>query len=211
VKQVENGMQQVENIAQVEGGMQRIENGVLRIENAIDGDNKRVPVYEPGDKKPPAKPSPKENPNGPTSRNESLGVKTIDDVTVEGTRTTTTIPMGAIGNDRDINIVYEKWYSKELQMTVFSKHNDPRFGEQTYRLSNISRKNPAISLFTPPADYKDKDEDVDDDGDGDGDGDDGDGRTKKPRVPAKPSGPKVTAKPPVIGKPAGPMPKNPVI
>ena len=209
VKQVESSIHQTENVT-------RVDEGVQRIENTVEGDGKRVPVYNPGDNKPPEKLSPNDDKKGPMSKNEALGTQTIEGVTVEGTRTTTTIPVGTIGNDRDINIVYEKWYSKELQMTVFSKHSDPRFGEQTYRLSNISRKNPAISLFTPPADYRDQDED-DGDGDGDGDGDDdgdGDGgndRTKKPRVPAKPSGSKIGNKPsgPVIGKP--PVPTKPVI
>jgi hypothetical protein len=89
---------------------------------------------------------------------ESLGTQNVEGVMAEGTRTTTTIPMGTIGNDRDINVVYEKWYSKELQLTVLSKHTDPRFGEQTYRLTNISRDNPPMSLFQPPADYKNDDD-----------------------------------------------------
>ena len=87
------------------------------------------------------------------TKTESLGVQNIEGVNAEGTRTTTTIPAGSIGNEREIDVVYEKWYSKELQMTVLSKHNDPRFGEQTYRLTNISRTEPPISLFSPPADY----------------------------------------------------------
>jgi hypothetical protein len=41
-----------------------------------------------------------------------------------------------------------------LQLTVYSKHTDPRFGEQTYRLTNISRNEPDRSLFAPPAEYK---------------------------------------------------------
>jgi hypothetical protein len=35
-----------------------------------------------------------------------------------------------------------------------SKHNDPRFGEQTYRLTNIVRSEPDASLFTVPNGYK---------------------------------------------------------
>src|SRR5207247_728171 len=60
---------------------------------------------------------------------------------------------GTIGNEREINVTYEKWYSKDLQVTVFSKHSDPRFGEQTYRLTNINRSEPPITLFSPPPDY----------------------------------------------------------
>ena len=37
---------------------------------------------------------------------------------------------------------------------VMTKHIDPRFGENTYRLANIDRTEPARSLFEVPAGYK---------------------------------------------------------
>ena len=49
--------------------------------------------------------------------------------------------------------MYERWYSKDLQLIILSKHSDPRFGEQTYRLTNIKRSEPDSSLFSLPADY----------------------------------------------------------
>jgi hypothetical protein len=88
------------------------------------------------------------------AKTEALGVRNIEGVDAEGTRTTTTIPTGAVGNERAIDIVYEKWYSKDLQMIVLSKHNDPGFGEQMYRLTNIRRSEPQMSLFSPPDDYQ---------------------------------------------------------
>lgn len=88
------------------------------------------------------------------TRTEQLGSRTVEGVAAEGTRTYTTIPEGAIGNERPIEIAYERWYSKELQMTVYSRHTDPRFGEQTYRLTNIVRSEPDPSLFTIPQGYK---------------------------------------------------------
>jgi hypothetical protein len=87
-------------------------------------------------------------------KTESLGTRDFEGVQAEGTRSITTIAAGAIGNERPIEIVYERWYSKELQLMVYSRHTDPRFGEQTYRLTNISRSEPDRSLFIPPADYK---------------------------------------------------------
>ena len=90
----------------------------------------------------------------PNSQTESLGVQNIEGVDAEGSRTTTTIPAGSIGNEREIQVVYEKWYSKDLQVIVYSKHVDPRFGEQTYRLTNINRTEPPITLFSPPSDYQ---------------------------------------------------------
>lgn len=88
------------------------------------------------------------------SRTEELGTRDFEGVSATGTRKVTTIPAGAIGNERPIEIVYERWYSKELEMTVYSKNNDPRFGEQTYRLTNINRSEPDPSLFSVPAGYK---------------------------------------------------------
>jgi hypothetical protein len=84
---------------------------------------------------------------------ESLGKQLIEGVQADGTRTTMTIPAGAIGNDLPIQIVSERWYSPDLQTVVMSKHSDPRMGETTYRLTNISRSEPSPSLFQVPADY----------------------------------------------------------
>ncbi|MCU1263758.1 MAG: hypothetical protein JWM21_76 [Acidobacteria bacterium] len=86
-------------------------------------------------------------------KTEQLGKQTIEGVEAEGTRETMTIPAGKIGNERAIEIVSERWYSAELQMVVMTKHSDPRFGENTYRLTNINRSEPAKSLFEVPADY----------------------------------------------------------
>lgn len=84
---------------------------------------------------------------------EDLGTQTIEGVLARGTRTTTTIPAGQIGNEREINIVSESWYSNELQMQVMSKHSDPRSGESVYKLTNINRTEPQRSLFEVPGDY----------------------------------------------------------
>ena len=88
------------------------------------------------------------------SKSESLGTKSFEGIEAEGNRTVVTIPAGKIGNERPIEITTERWYSKELDLTVYSRHYDPRFGEQTYRLINISRSEPDATLFTVPSDYK---------------------------------------------------------
>jgi hypothetical protein len=101
-------------------------------------------------KKPPGRP---DMPPSMEGKTESLGKKTIEGVEAEGTRSTITIPVGQIGNDRPITIVSERWYSQALQAVVLSKHNDPMVGENVYRLTNIIRTEPAKSLFELPADY----------------------------------------------------------
>lgn len=88
------------------------------------------------------------------TRTEELGTRVIEGVSAEGTRKITTIPAGDIGNERPIEIVYERWYSKELGMVVFSKNSDPRFGEQTYKLTNLIRTEPDPSLFSIPTEYR---------------------------------------------------------
>lgn len=87
-------------------------------------------------------------------KTEQLGTKSFEGVAAEGKRTVTIIEAGKIGNEKPIEIVDERWYSKELEQTVYSRHYDPRFGEQIYRLVNISRSEPDRSLFTVPSDYK---------------------------------------------------------
>lgn len=88
------------------------------------------------------------------TRTEDLGTRDFEGVSAEGTRRTTIIPAGAIGNERPIEVVYERWYSKELGLVVYSKNSDPRFGEQTYRLTNIMRSEPDPSLFSVPTEYR---------------------------------------------------------
>ena len=85
---------------------------------------------------------------------EDLGSQTMEGVLVNGTRTTLTIPAGQIGNDQPIKVVTEMWTSPYLKAIVYSKRNDPRMGEQTFRLTQVSRNEPDLSLFTVPADFK---------------------------------------------------------
>lgn len=83
-------------------------------------------------------------------KNEDLGTQNIEGVSVNGKRTTVTIPAGQIGNDQPINIVTETWYSPELQLTVMSKRNDPRVGETDFTMTNIQRTEPDPTLFQAP-------------------------------------------------------------
>lgn len=84
---------------------------------------------------------------------ESLGKQVIEGVEAEGTRTIISIPAGKIGNERQIDIVTERWFSPELQVVVYSKRSDPIAGETIYKLTNINREEPARALFEVPAGY----------------------------------------------------------
>ena len=87
-----------------------------------------------------------------------LGKQTIEGVVAHGTRITRTIPAGEMGNDLPIVITTETWYSPDLKVLVMSKSTDPRMGETTYKLTNLSRTEPDPSLFQIPADYVIKDQ-----------------------------------------------------
>jgi hypothetical protein len=84
---------------------------------------------------------------------QSLGTKTMDGLTVQGTQYTRTIPAGKIGNNKPIVITTEEWYSPQLQMVVSRTRTDPRFGTTTYQLSNINLNEPSQSMFMVPSDY----------------------------------------------------------
>ena len=86
-----------------------------------------------------------------SSSKEDLGQQTIEGVVARGSRTTTVIPVGAIGNEQPITVVSEEWLSPELKVLVMTTHIDPRAGETTYRLTNISRREPVPQLFEVPA------------------------------------------------------------
>jgi hypothetical protein len=84
---------------------------------------------------------------------ESLGSKTIDGLVADGTRSTRMIPAGAEGNDQPITITHEAWVSSDLKIEVTRTDSDPRFGTTTLELSNVSRAEPAATLFQAPAGY----------------------------------------------------------
>jgi hypothetical protein len=82
---------------------------------------------------------------------EDLGQQIVEGVPAKGTRTTSVIAAGKIGNELPISVVSEEWTSVDLKVLVMTKHVDPRSGETTYRLTGITRGEPNPSLFDPPA------------------------------------------------------------
>jgi hypothetical protein len=96
----------------------------------------------------------------PTPTTESLGDQTIDGIHATGTRMTTTIPAGKMGNEQPILVTSERWYSPELKATIMMKHSDPWAGELKTKFTNVNTSEPDSSLFLVPSDYKVVDEKV---------------------------------------------------
>jgi hypothetical protein len=90
---------------------------------------------------------------GKHTATEPLGAKTIEGIQVTGTRTTSTLPAGTIGNEKDLTTTREEWYSPDLKLLVQSTQNDPRLGQTTYTLTGIQQGPPDETLFQVPADY----------------------------------------------------------
>jgi hypothetical protein len=94
------------------------------------------------------------DPSEPAPTSENLGDQTIEGIHVTGTRMTTTIPAGKMGNEKPITVTSERWYSPELKVEVMTKHDDPWAGELKTEFKNVTPSEPDASLFAVPADYK---------------------------------------------------------
>jgi ferric-dicitrate binding protein FerR (iron transport regulator) len=62
---------------------------------------------------------------GSAPKKEDLGQKSIEGLIAKGTRTTTEIPAGAIGNDLPIVVTGEEWVSVDLKVLVMTRHAIP--------------------------------------------------------------------------------------
>lgn len=98
-------------------------------------------------------------PAGPTDNGnrflarDSLGSQVIEGIYTNGTRETTTVNPGVLGNDRPLVLTREFWYSDELQTNLAVTRTDPRTGRQVIRISNISQSEPDYHLFEIPVGY----------------------------------------------------------
>jgi len=103
---------------------------------------------------PAARPANAKAPRGLASaKTEDLGTQVMQGVTAQGKRVTRSIPAGTEGNEKEIDIVTETWFSADLQVVVMSKTSDPRYGESVYQLNGITRAEPDPALFVVPSDY----------------------------------------------------------
>lgn len=88
---------------------------------------------------------------------KDLGTRDFNGVKAEGKLRSYEIPAGEIGNRNAIVVSDETWYAPDLQITVYTKHSDPRSGETVFHLDSLKREEPAAGLFAVPSDYTVKD------------------------------------------------------
>jgi hypothetical protein len=89
----------------------------------------------------------------PQLQRTDLGTQVVNGLVVTGTRTTETIPAGAIGNQQEIQIIRDVWVSADLRIQVLLQSNDPRGGTIETQLVNIIQGNQDPTLFQVPAGY----------------------------------------------------------
>jgi hypothetical protein len=51
-------------------------------------------------------------------------------------------------------VVDEYWYSEDLRLNMLAIHRDPRTGETTTTVTQVSRREPDPAIFEIPAGYK---------------------------------------------------------
>lgn len=85
---------------------------------------------------------------------EDLGVDTFEGIEVQRTRETFTFFKQKIGNTKTILRVVDYWYSPALGINVKVVRHDPRDGDQTLWLSDISTTAADPSTFQVPSGYQ---------------------------------------------------------
>jgi hypothetical protein len=124
---------------------------------AFKGVSGTAPAARCPDTAPAAKPR-RDDDKFPHTTSEDLGTQIIEGIPADGRRQTTVWPVDSIGNDRPITTTSETWFSPDIKQIILSKSDDPRSGEHTHKLMDVSRAEPDPSLFEPPPGYTVKDE-----------------------------------------------------
>jgi len=91
---------------------------------------------------------------GSSSQSEDLGKQAVGGLETVGTRETTIIPAGTIGNNSPLMSKREFWFSPQLGVNLISKRQDPLSGTQNFEVSDIALGDPDTKLFEVPSGFK---------------------------------------------------------
>jgi hypothetical protein len=89
------------------------------------------------------------SPQNEFTREEDLGVRDIEGISVHGVRELQTIP-----DEKNLIVTDEYWYSEDLRINLIVKHSDPRSGSVTLTVSQITCAEPDTAFFEIPDNYK---------------------------------------------------------
>jgi hypothetical protein len=116
-------------------------------------------VYDPASELAAASPR-RKGPSGPMRNGdgnvawEDLGARNIAGIDTVGTRETTTINAGTMGNDEPLTSMSEYWRSEQLGINLLSIRTSPFFGKQTFTITEITAGEPDAQMFELPAGFK---------------------------------------------------------
>jgi hypothetical protein len=85
---------------------------------------------------------------------EDLGVGSSNGVNTTGSRETTTLNAGVLGNDQPMVTTREFWYSAQLGFNLISKVDDPQSGRQIFTVKELITSEPDPKFFDLPEGYK---------------------------------------------------------
>jgi hypothetical protein len=88
---------------------------------------------------------------------EDLGTDTVLGIRARGTRRTTTIPAGEIGNQAPLVSTRETWLAVDpdfLGLVVREISDDPQFGRTSREMVSLDQSEPDQATFQPPAGYE---------------------------------------------------------
>ncbi len=99
-------------------------------------------------------------PQNQFTREEDLGNKVMEGLSVHGVRQSQTVPTVNGGNGvndanggKGVVITDEYWYSEDLRINLVLKHNDPRTGGVTMTVTGVKCSEPDPARFEIPAGY----------------------------------------------------------
>jgi hypothetical protein len=82
-----------------------------------------------------------------------LGKQIICGVETVGVKDSTYYNPGVFGNDRQMTVERESWYSPHLDLNLLSIRSDPRTGKQTFTATEVTMGEPDVALFELPAGF----------------------------------------------------------
>ena len=83
-----------------------------------------------------------------------LGKQLISGVETIGVKDSTVYNAGVFGNDRQMAVEREVWYSPQLDLNLLSVRSDPRTGKQTFTADAVVMGEPDTALFVLPEGFR---------------------------------------------------------
>jgi hypothetical protein len=85
---------------------------------------------------------------------DDLGIETIQGLETHGHRESITFNPGTMGNDQQMIIMHEFWFSGQLGINLRSMVDNPQTGKQVFTVTELSPSEPDPAYFRIPEGYR---------------------------------------------------------